>query len=73
LSGEISQNGRIYGNNKYKENDIVSVEINTNEKTVHVLINKILQPVSFCNVPFPVKSRVLLVVVYLLRLIDLSL
>jgi hypothetical protein len=64
------QNGFIRGNNKYKENDIVSVEINTKEKTVHVLINKILQPVSLCNVPFPVKSRVLLVVGFLLRFID---
>jgi hypothetical protein len=60
LSGRISQNGWIFGNNEYKESDIVSVHINANEKTVHVLINKILQPVSLCNVPFPVKSKVLL-------------
>jgi hypothetical protein len=58
----IFQNGHIPGNNKYKENNIVSVVINTKEKTVHVLINKVLQPVSLCNVPFPVKSRVLLFV-----------
>jgi hypothetical protein len=65
------QNGWIYGNNEYKENDIVSVEINTNKKTVHFLINKILQPVSLCNVPFPVKTRVYFFVSYLLIFIDL--
>jgi hypothetical protein len=71
LSGEILQNGWISGNNGYKENDIVSVQINTKEKTVHFLINKILQPVSLCNVPFPVKSEVYFFVGYLLILIDL--
>jgi hypothetical protein len=71
LSGLIIQNGIIYGNNEYKENDIVSVQINTKEKTVHVLINKILQPVSLCNVPFPVKSEVYFFVGYLLIFIDL--
>jgi hypothetical protein len=62
----IYQNGFIPGNNPYKENDIISLEVDTINKTVHVLINKILQPVSLCNVPFPLKSEVCWFVGYLL-------
>jgi hypothetical protein len=52
------QNGDIYGNNPYKKNDIFSVQVDTKKNTIHLLINKILQPVSICNVAFPLKSEV---------------
>jgi hypothetical protein len=68
----IVQNGYIYGNNLFKENDIISVEVNTDKKTVHVFINNHLQPVSLCNVPVPMKARVFFFVGCLLIFIDLS-
>jgi hypothetical protein len=68
--GYIEQNGCIHGNNPYKENDIISIEVDTNKKTVHVFINNILQPISLCNVPFPLEIKVCLCLGYLLLFID---
>jgi hypothetical protein len=65
LSGKIDQNGYIYGNNPWKQNDIISIEIDTIKKAVHIFINNIMQPVFLCDVPFPLKGLVwLLFVIY---------
>jgi hypothetical protein len=72
LSGNIWQNGSIYGNNSWKQNDVISIEIDTNRKTLHVFVNNILQPVSVCDVTFPLKGRVWLLIIYLSIFIDLS-
>jgi hypothetical protein len=48
------------GNNPWKENDIVSLEIDTNNNFVHIFVNNILQPISLSNIPFPLKIAVYL-------------
>jgi hypothetical protein len=72
-SGRFYQNGSIYGNNGWKQNDIISVEVNTIKNIVHIFINNIMQPISLCDVPFPLKGKVYLILYYLLAFIDLSL
>jgi hypothetical protein len=72
LSGKIRQNGYICGNNEWKLNDIISVEVDTIKKTVHIFINNIVQPVSLCDVPFPLKGMVWLLLGYLLRFLVIS-
>jgi hypothetical protein len=72
LSGHIWQNGYIFGNNEWKQNDVIFVEIDTIKKTVHIFINNILQPVCLCDVRFPLKGRVYLYVDYFLTLLVLS-
>jgi hypothetical protein len=69
--GTICQNGCLFGNNAYKEKDIVSIEVSTNEegkiknntklikynnnKIGRFFINNKLQPVSLSSVPTPFK------------------
>jgi hypothetical protein len=60
LSGTLFQNGDICGNNPWNEKDIISIEIDSNNKTLHFFINNILQPVSLWNIPFPLKGEVCL-------------
>jgi hypothetical protein len=62
-SGVIYQCGFVLGNNLWKENDIISLEIDTNKKLVHLFINNILQPVSLSNIPFPLKIAVCLKII----------
>jgi hypothetical protein len=56
----LFQNGWIDGNNPWNAKDIISIEIDSNEKTLHIFINNILQPVSLHNIPFPLKGEVYL-------------
>jgi hypothetical protein len=65
------QNGYIHGYNQWKQNDNISIEVNTIKKTLHIFINNILQPVSLCDVPFPLKGRVCSFGVYLFAFIGL--
>lgn len=49
--GELVQNGSSDGNNPWKESDIVSIEVNTQDSTLHFSVNGRQQPVSYSSIP----------------------
>jgi hypothetical protein len=58
FSGMTNQNGFCSGNNQWKKDDIITIEINSNKFTYHLFINNILEPISLLNIPFPLKGEV---------------
>lgn len=48
------QNGFSYGINSCTENDIASVEVDMDNRTIHFFVNNTLQPVSYSGVPSPI-------------------
>jgi hypothetical protein len=58
LSGYCYQNGLSGGNNPLKENDEISLEIDMDKRTLHFFVKGLLQPVSYSNIPSPIKFYV---------------
>jgi hypothetical protein len=54
-SGDCIQNGYSLGNSNWGENDVVSIDLDMDNRILRFYVNKILQKVSYSNIPQTVK------------------
>lgn len=54
--GRVDQyHNRYYGNHPFTEGKVVTLEVDATNRTLHFLINRMLQPVSFTQLPIPLR------------------